>query len=57
MRAQPGNAGQIITVLPENTPMLVIGADRTADGMVWRNVRAPNGRDGWMAAQFVASGQ
>ena len=57
LRVQPGNSGQILTVLPENTPLLVIGQDRTADGLVWRNVRAPNGSEGWIAASFVTTGQ
>ena len=57
LRAQPGNSGQIITVVPENTPLLVVGADRTVDGLVWRNVRAPNGSEGWIAANFVTTGQ
>ena len=57
LRAQPGNRGQIVTVIPENTPLLVIGADRTVDGLVWRNVRAPNGNEGWIAASFVSTGQ
>jgi hypothetical protein len=57
LRAQPGNAGQIITVVPEYTPLVVIGPDRTADGLVWRNVRAPSGGDGWIAANFVTTGQ
>ena len=57
MRAQPGNSGPIITVIPEGVPLLVIGADRTVDGLVWRNVRAPNGNEGWIAAQFVTTGQ
>jgi membrane protease YdiL (CAAX protease family) len=57
LRAQPGNSGPIITVIPEGAPLLVIGADRTVDGLVWRNVRASNGGEGWIAAQFVTTGQ
>jgi membrane protease YdiL (CAAX protease family)/DNA-binding NarL/FixJ family response regulator len=57
LREQPGNSGAIITVVSEGTPLLVIGADRTVDVMAWRNVRAPNGNEGWIAAQFVSSGQ
>jgi hypothetical protein len=57
LRGQPGNAGPIITVIPEYTPLVVIGPDRTVDGLVWRNVRAPNGGDGWVAANFVTTGQ
>jgi hypothetical protein len=57
LRAQPGNNGQIITVVPEYTPLVVIGPDRQVDGIVWRNVRAPNGPEGWIAASFVTTGQ
>jgi SH3-like domain-containing protein len=57
LRSQPGNSGQIITVVPENTPLLIIGPDRVADGLNWRNVRAPNGTEGWIAANFVTTGQ
>jgi CheY-like chemotaxis protein len=57
LRAQPGNNGPILTVVPEYTPLVVTGADRQADGIVWRNVRAPNGLEGWIAASFVTTGQ
>src|SRR5262245_9851781 len=56
LRTQPGNSGQIITVVPENTPLLVIGADRTVGELVWRNVRAPNGDEGWILANWVTIG-
>jgi hypothetical protein len=55
LRSQPGNAAPVMTVLPENTPLVVIGPDRTVDGIVWRQVRAPGGAEGWIAASFVAS--
>jgi membrane protease YdiL (CAAX protease family) len=57
LRGQPGNAGQIITVVPEYTALVVIGPDRQVDGQVWHNVRAPNGQEGWIAASFVTTGQ
>ena len=56
LRAQPGNAGPIVTVLPEGTPLVIIGPDRLVDGLVWRNVRALNAGEGWVAAQFVSTG-
>jgi uncharacterized protein len=56
LRAQPGNSGSIITVIPEYTPLVVIGQDRIVDGIAWRNVRAPNGSEGWIAASFVTTG-
>jgi hypothetical protein len=54
-RSPPGNTGPVVTVLPENTPLVVTGTDRTVDGIVWRQVRAPGGADGWIAASFVSS--
>jgi membrane protease YdiL (CAAX protease family)/CheY-like chemotaxis protein len=57
LRSQPGNNGPIITVVPEYTPLVVIGPDRQVDGIVWRSVRAPNGLEGWIAASFVTTGQ
>jgi phosphatidylserine/phosphatidylglycerophosphate/cardiolipin synthase-like enzyme len=57
MRAQAGSSGSIIAVAPEYTPLVVIGPDRQVDGMIWRNVRAPNGAEGWIAASFVTTGQ
>jgi len=57
LRAQPGNSGAIITVVPEYTPLVVIGQDRIVDGIVWRNVRAPSGGEGWLAASLLTSGQ
>jgi hypothetical protein len=57
LRSQPGNNGPILTVVPEYTPLVVTGPDRQADGIVWRNVRAPNGLEGWIAASFVTTGQ
>ena len=56
LRSQPGNAGPIITVIPEYTPLVVVGQDRIVDGVAWRNVRAPNGSEGWIAASFVTTG-
>jgi hypothetical protein len=56
LRTQPGNAGQVITVVPEYTPLVVIGPDRIVDGVTWRNVRATPGGDGWIAASFVTTG-
>jgi membrane protease YdiL (CAAX protease family) len=57
LRSQPSTNGPTIAVVPENTPLLVIGADRTVDGLVWRNVRAPNGNEAWIAADFVGPPQ
>jgi len=56
LRAQPGNAGPILTVVAEYTPLVIIGPDRIVDGVTWRNVRATPAGDGWIAASFVTTG-
>jgi hypothetical protein len=43
--------------VPEYTALVVIGPDRQIDGLVWRNVRVPNGSDGWIAASFLTPSQ
>lgn len=53
LRSTPGGAE--ITVLPEGTRLEQIGPDQDANGMTWRNVRAPDGTEGWVAAQFTTA--
>jgi hypothetical protein len=57
LRGQPGNNRRMLAVIPEYTPLVVIGPDRNVDRIVWRKVRAPNGTEGWIAASFVTTGQ
>lgn len=52
LRAAPG--GDQLSVLPEGTRIEQIGADREVNGVNWRNVRAPDGAEGWVAAQYTA---
>lgn len=40
---------------PDNTPMQVIGADRQAEGRVWKNVQDPAGNAGWIPAEFLVA--
>lgn len=51
LRATPG--GDQITNIPEGTRLEQIGPDRQVDGTTWRNVRTPDGQQGWVAAQFT----
>lgn len=37
----------------DGTRLEQIGPDQTAEGMVWHNVRAPDGRTGWVPAQYT----
>jgi hypothetical protein len=54
LRARAGERAQRLKTVPEGTTLEVIGADETADGFVWRNVRDANGTAGWVAGKFVA---
>jgi uncharacterized protein YraI len=50
LRASPGTAGQVLTLLPADLPLSVIG--RTADN-AWVQVVLPDGSSGWVAAQYL----
>lgn len=50
LRASPGTAGQILTLLPADLPLSVIG--RTADN-AWVQVVLPDGSSGWVAAAYL----
>lgn len=53
LRAKAGEKGQRLKSMPEGSVLEIIGADQTADGMAWRNVRDASGASGWMAARFL----
>jgi len=53
LRARAGERGQRLKSVPEGTVLEVIGADETADGIIWRNVRDASGASGFVAAKFV----
>jgi hypothetical protein len=54
LRAKAGEKGQRLKSMPEGSVLEIIGADQTADGLTWRNVRDASGASGWMAAKFLA---
>ena len=56
MRAQPSTSAPTLTVVADTTPVIVIGPDRVADGVTWRQVRTPSGVAGWISSQFLTSG-
>lgn len=55
LRSGAGERSARLKTLSEGTMLDVIGPDATVDGLVWRNVREPNGNVGWVAATFVAA--
>lgn len=38
---------------PDGTPLKVIGADFSADGILWKQVEDPAGNQGWIPAQYT----
>ncbi|GEM_PF-6563824 len=38
---------------PDGTVMIGVGMDRTAEGIIWKNVRDPAGNVGWIPSQYL----
>jgi len=53
LRATPSRTGQIATVLPEGTTLTIVGDDKQADGLTWRNVQGPGDGKGWVASDYL----
>lgn len=54
LRNQPSTAGSVIQLMPNNTPVTIIGGPTSADGFTWWQLRAPDGNVGW-AAEVVGN--
>ncbi len=52
LRSEPGGPG-IIRGWHDGSVLTVVGADRVANGITWKNVRDEDGSVGWMAAQYL----
>ena len=55
LRAQPGQ-GTIIRAYPDGASVLPLGETTQLDGRRWLKVRAPDGAEGWMAAEYLRPG-
>ncbi|MEI7644308.1 MAG: SH3 domain-containing protein [Chloroflexales bacterium] len=55
LRPDPSTIGQPIATLPDGTRVEQIGADTTVAGRTWRKVRAPDGKEGWVAVEFLTA--
>jgi hypothetical protein len=54
LRARASERAQRLRTMPEGTVLEIVGADETADGQTWRNVRDTTGTSGWVSGKFVA---
>jgi hypothetical protein len=55
LRNKPASDGERIAVLSEGTALTPTGQEEQADGRRWRQVRDPQGREGWVAADFLSA--
>ena len=53
LRSDHSTDAPVLETLPDGTRIERIGDDFTGSDRVWRNVRAPSGKEGWVAADYV----
>ena len=53
LRAEPSTAGRLVTAVREGTTLTVTDGPEEADGYVWWKVQAPDGKEGWGAANWL----
>lgn len=57
LRSDADQNSTILATLPEGTVVTVIGEDKPGPSYTWKNVRAPDGTEGWAAADFLQPAQ
>src|SRR3954452_8467570 len=55
LRVDPSKTARVAGVLPDGTMLDIVGPDKQAEGLTWRNVRAPGDGRGWVAADYVVA--
>ena len=53
LRPEANTNGAPLTTVPEGTRVEQIGDDFVGPDRLWRNVRTPDGQEGWVAADFL----
>lgn len=53
LRSDADQNSTILTTLPEGTEVTVIGEDKPGPNYTWKHIRAPDGTEGWAAADFL----
>jgi hypothetical protein len=54
LREQPSTYSKIVTNAKDGTGLIALDGPRDADGYVWWHLRAPDGKEGWGAANWLA---
>ena len=49
------NLADRITAYPDDTPLVVLGPDTPENGITWKHVRTPDGKVGYVPAQYTVS--
>lgn len=53
LRASPGLDGELIESLSDRTRITLLGGVEEADGFTWQSVQLEDGRQGWIANNFI----
>jgi polysaccharide biosynthesis protein PslG len=53
LRTAPSLSASRIKTVPEGATLIALGSPRDSEGRSWRNVREPDGSEGWVAAEYV----
>lgn len=57
LRSDHSTNAEALETLPDGTRVERIGEDFTGSDHVWRNVRSPSGKEGWVAADYLQAAQ
>jgi hypothetical protein len=44
----PSRSAEVVKTLPDGTVLQIVGANKTVEDVVWRNVRDSDGNEGWV---------
>jgi hypothetical protein len=55
LRSTPATDGERIALLPEGSPVTPTGQEEQTGGRRWRQIRDQQGREGWVAADFLSA--
>jgi hypothetical protein len=53
LRPNPNTDNQVLMTLEEGSIVTIIGEDFVGPDRIWKNVRAPDGTEGWAASDWL----